>query len=114
MGSKTYVDNAYNRSLGRVGKPLGSHPVSNNQVHPVAPVDSSVATSTYVDTCVQSQLGRVGESLIYTIGSSAVPQQLACWTAQRRMLITHTISWACGNALAYTTKVHAVPQQRER
>ena len=51
-----YVDNAYNRRLGRVGEPLGSHPV-----HSASPSSSSGAT--YVDNSYNRELGRVGEPL---------------------------------------------------
>ena len=55
-----YVDNAYNRKLGRVGKPLGTH-----VVHSDGSVDVSENTSPgecrYVDNAHNRRLGRVGE-----------------------------------------------------
>ena len=72
-----YVDNAYNRRLGRVGKPLGSHPVSKQS----APSSSSATSSsvngtgskTYVDNAYNRKLGRVGKPL----GSHPVSKQSA-------------------------------------
>ena len=44
--TRTYVDNAYNRKLGRVGKPLGFHPISSS------------GGRLYVDNAHNRRLGR--------------------------------------------------------
>ena len=50
-GGRTYVDNAMNRSLGRVGMFVGSAPVSTT---------SSSSSRTYVDNAMNRSLERVG------------------------------------------------------
>ena len=60
-GQRCYVDNAYNRQLGRVGKLLGTHVVSKS-----GSVSYSSETSSqrcYVDNAYNRQLGRVGKLL---------------------------------------------------
>ncbi|XP_033728085.1 uncharacterized transmembrane protein DDB_G0289901-like [Pecten maximus] len=52
--TKTYVDNASNRSLGRVGMPVGSMSVSR------ASSGSGSSQNTYVDNAQNRKLGRVG------------------------------------------------------
>ncbi|XP_053372625.1 uncharacterized protein LOC123559949 [Mercenaria mercenaria] len=52
---RTYVDNAYNRSVGRAGLPVGSAVISKNTV-------CGMNTKTYVDNAYNRQLGRVGMS----------------------------------------------------
>ena len=54
-----YVDNAMNRSLGRVGMPHGSMPVSRSSGSGGGGYSSS-STRTYVDNSSNRSLGRVG------------------------------------------------------
>ncbi|KAK3103654.1 hypothetical protein FSP39_020785 [Pinctada imbricata] len=56
--SKTYVDNAYNRSLGRVGMEHGSMVASRSGN--TGSCGSSGSTKTYVDNSYNRSLGRVG------------------------------------------------------
>ncbi|XP_052275067.1 uncharacterized protein LOC127874640 isoform X2 [Dreissena polymorpha] len=66
--SKTYVDNAYNRSAGRVGMPVGSMPISKTEERPFSAKNeirsgssySSSSTKTYVDNSYNRSAGRVG------------------------------------------------------
>ena len=58
---RTYVDNASNRSLGRVGLPVGSAVVSRGD-------DSSASSRNYVDNASNRSLGRVG----MPVGSAVV------------------------------------------
>ena len=51
----TYVDNAQNRRLGRVGAPMGSMPVSRS-----SGASSVPSQGTYVDNAQNRSLGRVG------------------------------------------------------
>ena len=60
--SKTYVDNSYNRSLGRVGMPHGSMVVSKSGSS-VAKSTGSPTARTYVDNSLNRSLGRVGMPL---------------------------------------------------
>ena len=59
---RCYVDNAYNRKLGRVGKPIGTH-----VVHSDGSVEVSGATHPgehcYIDSAHNRHLGRVGKSI---------------------------------------------------
>ncbi|XP_033728254.1 probable serine/threonine-protein kinase DDB_G0271682 isoform X2 [Pecten maximus] len=50
---RSYVDNAYNRRIGRVGMPVGSMPVSRGSSYISAP-------KTYVDNAYNRSVGRVG------------------------------------------------------
>lgn len=53
MGPKVYVDNSYNRRVGRAGVPIGLHVISGN--------DPSTATKQYyTDNDQNRRLGRVG------------------------------------------------------
>lgn len=52
---RTYVDNAYNRSVGRVGLPVGSAVISKNTI-------GGINTRTYADNPQNRSLGRVGLS----------------------------------------------------
>ena len=66
---KVYVDNAYNRSIGRAGKEFGSHVVSKISASSSASASSttssidtsSVSQKTYVDNSLNRELGRVGK-----------------------------------------------------
>ena len=70
-----YADNAYNRSVGRVGQPLGSHVVSHNSEasNGASPsgrsntvfnsTDSSQACGVYTDNAYNRSVGRVGQPL---------------------------------------------------
>ncbi|KAH3851045.1 calcium-dependent protein kinase 5-like [Dreissena polymorpha] len=66
--SKTYVDNAYNQSAGRVGMPVGSMPISKTEERPLSAKNeirsgssnSSTSTKTYVDNSYNRSAGRVG------------------------------------------------------
>ncbi len=66
-GAKTYVDNSANRSLGRVGKEVGTHVVHKDGSMTVSPSSSTYSTMsssrTYVDNPQNRSLGRVGEPL---------------------------------------------------
>ena len=58
--SRVYVDNAYNRKLGRVGRPLGSCVVSSTP----SPASASVGNErTYVDNPMNRRLGRAGKPI---------------------------------------------------
>ena len=64
--SKRYVDNASNRQLGRVGKPVGTHVVSRSGTAASSYGSRSSASSTrssgcYVDNQANRQIGRVGK-----------------------------------------------------
>ena len=65
MSRGCYVDNAANRRLGRVGKPLGSHVVSSSRSYGSSYGSSAGSTSQrcYVDNSYNRQLGRVGKPL---------------------------------------------------
>lgn len=70
---RTYVDNAANRSSGRVGEPVGSH-----VIHGSTSGSSSTASApkTYVDNSQNQRLGRVGEPLgshVVSATSSTTP-----------------------------------------
>ena len=56
QGPRLYVDNAENRHIGRVGKPLGTHVVHNN---------GNVAQGPrfYVDNKMNRRIGRAGEPI---------------------------------------------------
>ena len=61
---RTYVDNASNRSLGRVGRPVGSHVVSRDgsvTLSSGASRTSSSSSKVYVDNSLNRSLGRVGQ-----------------------------------------------------
>ncbi|VDI08741.1 Hypothetical predicted protein [Mytilus galloprovincialis] len=60
--TKTYVDNASNRSLGRVGMPHGSMPVSRSSgsSYSSGSIFGGGNTKTYVDNASNRSLGRVG------------------------------------------------------
>ena len=63
--SKTYVDNSYNRSVGRVGMPVGSCVISKGNSSRSSSTSahdgsSSYSSKTYVDNAYNRDLGRVG------------------------------------------------------
>ena len=59
--SRTYVDNAYNRRLGRVGMPVGSCVVSRSGGGSYGGASASSGSSrVYVDNAYNRSLGRVG------------------------------------------------------
>lgn len=63
-GQRCYVDNACNRQLGRVGKPLGTHVVSTSGGSTTRSTSSSGGGGgqrCYVDNKYNRQLGRVGK-----------------------------------------------------
>ena len=68
---RCYVDNAYNRDLGRVGQPLGSHVVHNDgsvsrsssSSWGASSFSSSSSQRCYVDNSYNRDLGRVGQPL---------------------------------------------------
>ncbi|XP_061175578.1 uncharacterized protein LOC133184504 [Saccostrea echinata] len=71
---RSYVDNSYNRALGRVGMPLGSMVVSNSDYRPSPPSSNILSFSantgensgsgrSYVDNSYNRALGRVGMPL---------------------------------------------------
>ena len=60
-GQRCYVDNAYNRQLGRVGEPLGTHVVSTTGGGSTTRSSSSGGQRCYVDNEYNRQLGRVGK-----------------------------------------------------
>ena len=66
-GGRTYVDNSTNRSLGRVGKEVGTHVVHKDGTQTLSPPSSASATTsssrTYVDNYQNRSLGRVGKPL---------------------------------------------------
>ncbi|XP_071802211.1 uncharacterized protein [Asterias amurensis] len=80
---KTYVDNAQNRSLGRVGAAMGSAPVSRSSGGGGgggASSYSSSSHSTYVDNSYNRSIGRVGAPMgsmpvSRSSGASSVPSQ---------------------------------------
>ena len=78
MSRRTYVDNAYNRRVGRVGMPVGSHVVSRSSggssyssssydgCYGYSSSSGSSASGTqrcYVDNASNRELGRVGKPL---------------------------------------------------
>lgn len=60
MSRRTYVDNAYNRSIGRVGMSLGSAVVSKSYGSYSSSSFSGSGSGTYVDNSSNRSLGRVG------------------------------------------------------
>ena len=62
-GGRTYVNNAMNRSLGRVGIPLGSAPVSRTSSSSSSYSGGGGSSRTYVDNSMNRSLGRVGMPL---------------------------------------------------
>jgi predicted Ser/Thr protein kinase len=63
---KSYVDNSLNRSLGRVGKPVGSHVMHRDGSATISCDGSSRSSSSltqksYVDNSLNRSLGRVGK-----------------------------------------------------
>ncbi|CAL1543105.1 unnamed protein product [Lymnaea stagnalis] len=58
--SKRYVDNAMNRSLGRVGMPHGTAVHSRSSSNSSSSSGSSSSSKTYVDNPLNRSLGRVG------------------------------------------------------
>ncbi len=56
----TYANNAQNRSLGRVGAPMGSAPVSRSSSGSGGSSYSSCSQSTYVNNSYNRSVGRVG------------------------------------------------------
>ena len=64
-GQQCYVDNAYNRKVGRVGETLGTHVVSTsgNNSCSVSSSSKPSSQSCYVDNAYNRKLGRVGEPL---------------------------------------------------
>ena len=62
--SRTYVDNAYNRRIGRVGMPVGSCVVSRGSSGSCGGASGTSGSSrVYVDNARNRQLGRVGKPL---------------------------------------------------
>ena len=61
--SKKYVDNARNRQLGRVGKPVGTHVVSKSGsvTSCGSSAGSTRSSGCYVDNQLNRQIGRVGK-----------------------------------------------------
>ena len=59
-GQRCYVDNAYNRKLGRVGKPIGTHVVHSDGSVEVSGVTHS-GERCYIDNAHNRHLGRVGK-----------------------------------------------------
>ena len=57
---RIYVDNAMNRSLGQVGRPVGSHVVSRDGTVTVSGASSSSSSKVYVDNPKNRSLDRVG------------------------------------------------------
>lgn len=89
---RTYVDNATNRSLGRVGKPVGSHVVHKDGSTTVSSLGSfasgkdyasSSSQQSYVDNAMNRSLGRVGKP----VGSHVVHKDGST-----------TVSSACGGS----------------
>lgn len=58
-----YVDNAYNRRLGRVGKPIGTAVVSSKAFYSSGNNNNSSGQRLYVDNPMNRKLGRVGKPL---------------------------------------------------
>ena len=59
--SKVYVDNAKNRELGRVGKPIGSRVEHRDGSVTISSLESSISQQRYyVDNPYNRRLGRVG------------------------------------------------------
>ena len=64
---RCYVDNAYNRRVGRVGKPLGTHVIHSSTTSAGSTRSTlqsgSCASSCYVDNAYNRRVGRVGKPL---------------------------------------------------
>ena len=66
---RCYVDNAYNRRVGRVGKPLGTHVIHSSTASAVhsestrSTLQSSSSSQCYVDNAYNRRVGRVGKPL---------------------------------------------------
>ena len=85
VNTKCYVDNAYNRKHGRVGKPLGTHVISKSST----PTPTNIAAVTidlssgsgsgkpvqyYVDSADDRKHGHVGKPLgTHVISKSSTP-----------------------------------------
>lgn len=71
-GGRTYVDNAYNRSAGRVGLPVGSAVISSRSSSRASSGFSTPPSSrTYVDNAYNRSAGRVGLPLGSSVISSS-------------------------------------------
>ncbi|XP_069108544.1 uncharacterized protein [Argopecten irradians] len=84
--SRSYVDNASNRSLGRVGMPVGSMPVSRGSS---GSDGSSSSPKTYVDNAQNRKLGRVGlphGTAVVSNSASGVSPKTYVDNAQNRKL----------------------------
>ena len=57
---RTYVNNASNRRIGRVGEPVGTMPVSKTSYSPTSSSHEHSETKTYVDNAYNRKHGRVG------------------------------------------------------
>ena len=73
MPKRTYVDNAANRRLGRVGMPHGSCVQSSRRSYCSSPVSYSTPRGTYVDNAANRSLGRVGMPYGSCVQSSISP-----------------------------------------
>ncbi|KAA0203652.1 hypothetical protein HAZT_HAZT004237 [Hyalella azteca] len=84
---RTYVDNAYNRSVGRVGLPVGSAVISSGSSASSYNTSYGSASSsgrTYVDNSFNRSVGRVGlpvGSAVISSGSTASPSNTSYGTA---------------------------------
>ena len=84
--SRTYVCKAINRSLGRVGMPLGSAPVSRTSKSSISSnSNNSSRSKTYVDNSMNRQLGRVSMPL----GSAPVSKNLSIQVPEAKCTNTH-------------------------
>lgn len=73
-GVRCYVDNAYNRKWGRVGKPLGSHPVNSS------------GERLYVDNAHNRRCGRAGKPIPRKYAKQQELQELEMVENLRRKL----------------------------
>ncbi|CAL8127529.1 unnamed protein product [Orchesella dallaii] len=84
--SKTYTDNAYNRRLGRVGKPLGTASVSSAS-RSSASISSYSVPKTYVDNDMNRRLGRVGKEVGTAVYSHSENSRMATKFAERPQVL---------------------------
>ena len=71
--TRTYVDDAYNRKLGRVGKPLGFHPISSSggRLYVSIPAGANIIVDAvpekiaYSDLKVEKEIGQGGFGVVY-------------------------------------------------
>ena len=100
-GQRCYVDNEYNRKLGRVGKPVGTHVVSRSGEVTITKSAGESGQRCYVDNPYNRKLGRVGMPLgscvVSTSGACAAPTSgSACRSGGQRCYVDNAYNRMLG------------------